>query len=175
MSLLTSCSTTLPIKVKPQYTGVDPRAQSLLDEYMWLSEQNNIHFYNKVTIGFREIKQGNIVGYCTYGGYFREIDIDTNYWNHSTNMTKLTLLFHELTHCYCGRGHDYEKDHNYPETEAARIARALQWKLEGGDRPGYFEDGCPFSFMYPVVVDDDCVRKHYAEYTKEMFDRCRPF
>lgn len=149
--------------------------RGIVDEFMWLSAQNNLEFHHSVTIGFKDINDGAVVGLCTYGGYFREIDIDRTYWNHSTNGTKIALLYHELTHCYCNRGHDYGKDLKYPESEAARIARAIQWKLEGGERPGYWDDGCPISLMYPVVVDNQCFRQHYAEYTKEIFDRCRPF
>lgn len=174
-ALTTSCCSTAQVKLAPQYVSVDPRAQKIVDEYMLLSAQNNIQFYDKVTIGFKDINRGEVVGLCTYGGFFREIDIDISYWNRSTYMTKTTLLFHELTHCYCGRGHDYGKKKNYPETEAARIVRALQWKVEGGPRPGYWEDGCPVSIMYPVVADDDCVKAHYDQYVKEMFDRCRPW
>lgn len=171
---LVSCSG-IPNKTRPEYKGVDPRAQSLTDEYLWLSTQHHVRFYNKVTIGFRDIKEGSVVGFCTFGGYFREIDIDINYWNNSDSSTRLALLFHELTHCYCGRGHDYGEDEAYPETEALRRARALKWLLEGGPRPGYWDDGCPVSLMYPIVVDNECLQAHYAEYTEEMFDRCKPW
>lgn len=171
--MASSCSCSgRKIKLVPDYKDVDPRVQKYVDEYMWLSTQNNIQFYNKVTIGFKKIKDGNVIGTCTYGGFFREIDIDIDYWNNSTKAERMALIFHELTHCYCGRGHDYGENLEYPETEMARIARALQWKMRGGPRPGYWDDGCPFSLMYPVVVDDDCTLAHYAEYTAEMFDRC---
>lgn len=171
---LAACSG-LKIKLTPEHKGVDPRVQKYVDEYMLLSMQNNIQFYNKVTIGFKKIKDGNVIGICTYGGFFREIDIDIDYWNNSTKVEQMALIFHELTHCYCGRSHDYGENLEYPETEMARIARALQWKIEGGPRPGYWDDGCPFSLMYPVVVDDNCLLAHYAEYTAEMFDRCEPW
>jgi hypothetical protein len=171
---LSSCSG-LPIKTKPDYEGVDPRTQKLVDEYLWLSTQYHIKFYNKVTIGFRNINEGKVVGFCSNGGFFREIDLDINYWNNSTNTTRTALLFHELAHCYCGRDHDYGKDLKYPETEALRRERALQWLIEGGPRPGYWDDGCPVSLMYPMVVDNECMRTHYREYTEEMFDRCKPW
>lgn len=171
---LASCSG-LPIKTKPEYQGVDPRAQHFLDEYLWLSTQHDVRFYNKVTIGFRNINDGLIVGFCTEAEFFREIDLDISYWNNSTSTTRMTLLFHELSHCYCKRDHDYGKDLKYPESDAARKARAVKWLIEGGVRPGYWDDGCPVSIMYPVVVDDECMRTHYKEYTDEMFDRCKPW
>lgn len=156
----------------PEHVGVDPRVKKLVGEFMWLSAQNNISFRRKVTVGLKDINRGNAVGLCTYGGRFREIDIDTNYWNRSSYTSKMTVLFHELTHCYCGRGHTYGKDLSYPETEIARIARAIQWKIEGGDRPGYWDDGCPSSIMYPIVLDDNCMNAHYNEYVEEMFNNC---
>jgi hypothetical protein len=171
-TLLTSCAQA-KVKLLPEYTGVDPRVQSLVDEYMWLSRQNNIIFTRKVTIGFKDIKRGTTIGLCTYSAMFREIDIDITYWNNSTKTSKMALLFHELTHCYCGRGHDYGEDKAYPETEAGRIARAIRWKIEGGERPGYYEDGCPSSFMHPTILDDDCTRAHYQDYVEEMFERCK--
>lgn len=170
-----SCCSQRRVKLTPEYTGVDPRAQHIIDEFMWLSAQNDIGFNRKVTVGFKTINNGDVVGLCTYGGLFREIDIDLSYWNHSTYTTKMTALFHELTHCYCRRGHDYGANLNYPESESARLFRALRWKVEGGERPGYWDDGCPVSIMYPVVLDDDCMHRHYNHYTKEMFDRCRPW
>lgn len=169
-----SCSG-LPIKKAPEYPGVDPRAQRYLDEYLWLSGQNHIQFDGNVSIGFRDINDGNVVGFCTYGSFFREIDIDINYWNHSSNTTRMTLLYHELTHCYCERDHDYGVDLKYPPTDAERVAQALEWQIKGGPRPGYWDDGCAVSVMYPVVLDDLCMRTHYQEYAKEMFDRCQPW
>jgi hypothetical protein len=168
----TSCSASIPVKIAPEYKGVDPRAQNIVSEYLELSRLNHIIFHNPVTVGFKNIQHGDVVGVCHYGGYFREIDVDINYWNNSTTLSHLALLYHELTHCYCTRDHDYGKEKKYPETEAARIVQAIQWKVNGGERPGHWDDGCPVSLMYPIVVDDDCMQAHYAEYTQEMFDRC---
>lgn len=173
VTLLVSSCTQIPIKVAPEHSGVDPKIQPLVDEFMWLSTQKNITFNRKVTIGFKKINRGDVIGLCTYGGLFREIDIDLTYWNNATKASRMALLYHELTHCYCSRNHDYGKDKVYPETEAARIARALLWKVEGGDRPGYYDDGCPTSIMHPTLLDDDCIHAHYDTYTQEMFDRCR--
>lgn len=170
----TACSSP-HIKIAPEYHGVDERARSLVNEYFWLSKQNNITFTHKVSVGFKVLNDGLAVGMCTFGPGWREIDIDSNYWYNSTNTTRLALVFHELTHCYCGRDHDYEEGKKYPETEAARVARALKWLIEGGERPGYWDDGCPISFMHPSVVDDECTMAHYNEYLTEMFTRCQPY
>jgi hypothetical protein len=173
--LLNSCSNGQFVKFRPEYPGVDPKVQNIVDEYMYLSKQDHLEFYNTVTIGFKKLNSNDVIGVCTYGLGFREIDLDTTYWNESTNTSHMALLFHELTHCYCGRDHDYSDGIKYPKTEAARLVQALQWKIRGGERPGYWDDGCPISVMHPVILDDICMLSHYSEYTKEMFNRCQPW
>lgn len=170
---LATCSTQ-NFRLKPEHKGVEPKLQAIVDKYMDLSKQNDIRFYNKVSIGFKKL-DSPAVGVCWTGGWFREIDIDPDYWKEITNLSKQTLLFHELTHCYCGRPHDYGKSKRYPESEEARLKQAIVWIVEGGERPGFWEDGCPVSIMYPVVIDDFCMRAHYGEYMTEMFDRCKPW
>lgn len=174
--LFLTCSCSMPkFKTHPEYVGVDPKAQKILNEYMWLSKQHQIEFNNVVTIGFKNIDEGNAVGLCNYGGYFREIDVDINYWNHSTNTTHTALLFHELTHCYCNRDHDYGKRSKYPETELGRKIIEIYRLILKVPKPGFWKDGCPMSLMHPIVVDDGCMINHYDQYVKEMFDRCDPF
>lgn len=162
-------------KFTPQYQGVDPLAQPYVDEFMSLAADKKITFKNKVTIGFKKLNQRNEVGLCTYGAGWREIDIDEAYWEYSSETDRLTLIFHELTHCYCGRNHDYAPDKPYPATEEARIVQAETWQENGGEKPGRLEDGCPSSIMYPIVVSESCVQAHYDHYIEEMFERCKPY
>lgn len=176
ISSATSCTTIVRSgKLRPEYVGVDPRVQSLVDEYKWISAQNHIEFTKNVTIGLKKINSDLTIGLCNYGGYFREIDLDIDFWNNAGPMQRLALTFHELTHCYCNRGHDYGMDQVYPENIAERIKEALEWRKDGGIRPGHWDDGCPTSLMYPVVVDTDCMKTHYSEYIKEMLNRCEPW
>lgn len=172
---VTAACSTGEVKIAPEYSGIDPKAQQIYDEFILLSAQNNIRFYNKVTIGFKPIKIEYVIGICNRGAFFREIDLDINFWLHNSPTARMAVLYHELAHCMCGRGHDYGEDLKYPETAMERLARALEWKAKGGDRPGYWDDGCPISLLYPVVVDNDCLLRHYHQYTVEMFDRCNPW
>lgn len=173
---ISSCTTTaIGSKFVPEFQGVDLRLQYLVDEFVWLSKQNNVVFRGKVSLGLKTIKDAGIAGLCHRGLGFREIDIDINYWNVNTKATRMAVVFHELAHCYCGRSHDYDNGVMYPPTEYERIHQALTWLSEGGKRPGRYEDGCPTSLMYPVVVGDDCMMSHYGEYTREMFNRCKPY
>lgn len=161
------CSCCKPhIKIRPEYKGVDPILGSLVDEYIDLANQNGIVFDNKVTIGFKDIGNGTIVGLCTFGGWFREIDIDKDYWNKTGSLSHLVLVWHELTHCYCSRIHDYGEGKIYSNKE---------WIFGTRDAPGYYSDGCPITIMYPQVLDDTCTESHYSDYIKEMFDRCIPY
>lgn len=174
--LFYSCATVFPnTKFGPEYQGVDTKAQPLVDEYMWLSKQNNLEFKHKVTIGFKKITEENVIGLCTYGHKWREIDLDLDFWLTSSLSEREALLFHELSHCYCHRDHDYGDGKNYPETEKLRIEEALEWRKHGGPKPGRYDDACPISLMYPVVVDSSCFLAHYGDYVKEMFDRCDPY
>jgi hypothetical protein len=90
-------------------------------------------------------------------------------------MDRYILLFHELTHCYCGRGHDFKKGKKYTEKRLAKVLEAAIFQITGQPQPGYYEDGCPVSVMYPSVLDDECSKRHYQEYVAEMFKRCKPW
>lgn len=164
----------IPVKEHPDYTGVDPKIAPIVDEYKSLATKHRIIFTDSVSVGFTDIKYQSVVGVCNYGDNFREIDIDRHYWEVSTEETRRTLLFHELSHCYCLRNHDYGKDSPYPE--ATRSSRAKK------DSPlyfyvseGFFVDGCPLSIMYPYVLNDACMSEHKPHYEDEMFDRCQPY
>lgn len=173
---LTSCSNPIPIKSKPAFGPEIENAEvhSMVREYFVLSTYYNIHFYNNVTIGLSDINHGNIVGLCTYGGFFREVDLDSNFWRNANKRSKLALVFHELTHCYCTRGHDYGFNKNYPEKTVSRSVEMFINKLLGKEesKEGYLADGCPASIMHPIVLDPTCFQEHYFYYIEEMFDRC---
>ena len=169
IALVASCSG-IPTKKGPEHVGVDPDAKPYVDEYLWLSAQNHITFKNKVTVGFSNINDGDTVAYCYFGSNFREIEIDIKYWNYYTNTSKLTVLLHELSHCYCHRDHDHA-GLMYPETKEGREAEAKK----PTPKPGFYDDGCPLSLMYPSVTSDACARAHYQEYTTELFEGCEPY
>ena len=159
-------------KTEPEYHGVDPTLQPIVDQYLRISSDNNVVFSNQVTLGLKNINEGGAVGICNYGKNWREIDVDKGYWERSSEVTHYALLFHELTHCYCGRDHDYGEEKMYKTVKELRKENEAGIKHAGG---GFYEDNCPTSLMYPIVVDDECMIAHYKEYVKEMFNRCEPF
>lgn len=167
-----SCSSDVHEKKEPEYHGVDPQLQPIVDEYLRLSSENNVVFTNKVTLGMKEIDEGGVVGICNYGKNWREIDVDKGYWDRLPESLQYALLFHELTHCYCGRDHDFAEGKEYKIVKELKEEDAQGIKHQGA---GFYKDNCPVSLMYPMVVEPECMNKHYKEYVKEMFDRCEPF
>ncbi len=161
-----SCST---IKLHPEYKGVDPKVQELVNEYKDLAKIQGITFKNEVTVGFKNIDDGNAVGVTTYGWGWREIALDKDFWSNSNSLKRTALLFHELTHAYCGRPHDYGKDKYYPDPE---VLRDPNYKKP---TEGYFPDECPVSLMVPILPEDDCLMIHLGDYEKEMLERCSPY
>ena len=154
-------------KIAPEYKGVDPKVEHFVKEYKELAEMNGITFKHEVTIGFKKLDQTTI-GLTSYGWGWREIDIDERWWDNATEISKDALIFHELTHAFCYRGHDFGPGIKYPEYS--------DWK---GKEPtiGHYQDGsfCPLSLMYPVVLDDFCMLTHFGDYMTEMFNRCQVY
>ena len=147
INLLASCSAP-GIKFRPAHRGVDPELQALNDEFIDLSGRNGIFYDAKVTVGFvNSISKEKAIGQCTTMMWFREVDILKGYWERASDLSKKTLLFHELGHGYCGRQHNN--------------------KLRA--------DGCPESLMNSVAVPDECVKVYYSEYIKELFESCDPY
>lgn len=182
-----SCSTInlgrkVDAKSKPEHVGVDVLVQPYVDEFMALSKQKNIAFTRQVSVGIKSLDQGNIIGLCTYRRSFREIDLDVNFLMRSSELRKKALVFHELVHCYCNRGHDFGDSDAYPKAYPKasifgffrNIETKIPWCL-AKDPPGYFEDGCATTIMHPTILPDECLEVHWAHYEKEMFDRCDPF
>lgn len=167
------------IKPAPEHTSeiTDPELIALVGEYKRLSAQYNVVFNKTVTIGFKDIDQGSVVGQCTYGRGFREIDLDKKFWDRASWKNKITVVFHEMTHCNCTRvEHDYGPEKLYPDTTLNEILDIVNYKVPFYKaEEGFFDDGCPLSIMYPYVLYEGCLDLHYAQYVKEMFDRCQPY
>ena len=166
------------VKEKPAYAGMisDPEVYSITKSYFELSTYNHITFRRYVTMGFTDIERGNVIGLCTFGRGFREIDLDKTYWKNATWPSKVALVYHELTHCYCQRDHDFDNGTMYPDGSLRYILQRWQDRLPSPLKPeGFLGDGCPKSIMHPIILDNECFEKHYDYYTTEMFARCKPF
>lgn len=153
----------------PTHHGVEDDLKVYVKDYKDLANINHITFKNIVVMGFSDIDQGDIIGLCTYGLAFHQIDIDMRYWHSATETSRMSLMYHELTHCYCNRGHDWAKGKEYPSKSEDRLRAQLS------ENQGYYNDGCPTTLMHPILVGDSCTLIHYNDYVKEMFDRCDPY
>jgi hypothetical protein len=87
------------------------------------------------------------------------------------SKSKTILIYHELTHCLCGRGHNHNLG-TYPE--AANDKSDLPDDIADKDleKSGYFSDRCPVSLMHPRVPNAVCIDKHWNHYLGEMLNKC---
>lgn len=110
------------------------------------------------------------VGVCSFTEFFgqREIVIDSAYWKTAGSTKKMALIFHEYGHCVCNLGHSWELG-VYPE-----VGSGVSCKNQYLNKNGLLDDSCPKTIMFPCVPDDDCVRKHWGEYIKDLYNRCHP-
>ena len=180
---LVSCSSLfkkIEIKLYPEYVGVDARVKPIVDEFFELSARNNIVFKNRVTVGIKKVNRKSVIGLCTRSLSWREIDIDETFLAESSSKRAKILVFHELVHCYCSRGHDFEGKkysegiEKVLENWREGIAASIPWCLEKLGH-GFLEDGCSASIMNPYIVSDECAKAHYEEYLKEMLNDCVPY
>lgn len=162
-------------KDKPEYTGIAKELKPYYDEYVFLAKKDHINFDKKITMGFRIIDSDGIIGLCHWGDNFREIDIDKGYWNMAPEELREILLFHEMTHCLCGREHDWGKGKYYHDAFLQSILGNFGRRIAKEFFDGYLLDGCPKSIMNPYIVDIDCAQRHMDFYKKEMFERCDPW
>lgn len=173
--LVNSCAHPIHIKNGPEYTGVDPRVKKFVIQYKRLAHKHKISFTKDVTIGFKKINEEYVIGTCTYSQKFREIDLDTDYWNSASDANKASLIFHELSHCYCNRDHDFDTGTKYPEDEENIALDRVKSFISGDPRPGFYDGLCPKSIMYPIIIKDLCMYVYHDEYVNEMFQRCVPY
>ncbi len=176
LSLTVACTINIHTSERliPRYSGVGPEFSILVNEYLDLGKNRGLKFKHTVTIGFTNIKNSDVIGICHYGRYFREIDIDRDYWNRASKMSQMILLYHEMSHAYCDRNHDYGDGKLYTDTDDD-FALHKDFGMTGHfnrNSDGYYGDHCPKSIMFPKILTDDCSKAHYSDYIKEMFNRC---
>lgn len=166
-----------PPRDAPEHKGIDPELQPFVDDYIDRAKAAGIEFKHSVTVGFKTINRGPVIGSCLRDDNFHEIDIDESFWEEATFRRQRALIFHELTHCLCNRNHDYAKGKDYPsdliETIIDSIVNRVPFRVR--INPGYFVDECGLTYMTPVIPSVECLIDHEKEYLREMFDRCEPY
>lgn len=166
-AILHSSSCVTDISNTDKKEDSDAEVEEIVKEYKYLAKNKNINFKNNVSIQFKRIKDESTVGITRYWiSGKRTITIDKDFWKKSTKTTRITLLFHELTHAYCYRDHSYKKDGKLKPYDDKRK-----------DKDGFYKESsnCPLSIMYPSLLSDSCVIAHYSDYVSEMFEGCEPY
>ena len=122
----------------------------------------------KTSIRFGSL-DGSAVGLCVYIPVWGHsmITVDKSVWENYGEFQKKNLIYHELGHCICGLGHSWEFG-GYAEAGSDGVFQSFSRD------DGFFEDGCPLSGMFPYVMDEDCAKKHWDDYTKDLYNRCYP-
>jgi hypothetical protein len=72
-------------------------------------------------------------------------------------------VYHELSHCACGRDHDHDGKKYGDGTEDRKDPKRAD---------EFWNDGCPKSIMFPFIIEDSCTLSHYDQYIDEMFEKC---
>lgn len=169
---LFSCATVnVDREDRKTFSKSDPTIQAYVNDF--LKKANTVLPKSKrikLTSGFVEFK-GDTVGECTtYTDHTGEIRIDRSAFDHYSEIQKRVLIFHEATHCFCGRKHT----HKYGMYKASPVDPIGETDEKTLKHLGYYSDLCPTSIMYPRVLDADCALSHWADYEKEMLEGCQP-
>jgi hypothetical protein len=175
LALFHSCEDEQHRKTKP-HKDIGPEFRELTKEYLQLSSDHGIYHNRLVPIGLVDLSfDYPTIGTCWLYEHHRDIDIDSTYWKKASPLGKKMLTFHEMSHCYCGRGHDYgpKAEFNYSSGFTAIFNKILV--INKDKAHGYYKDGCPLSIMYPTTVADACYSTHYNDYIKEMFNNCKAY
>lgn len=94
-----------------------------------------------IYVGMESNLDNNYIGECwRFEDGYKEVVIEKEWWNKATILRRRSLVFHELAHCLFGRKH-----------------------IEGK-----FKDGCPISLMSKNIESQQCLRRHWNEYKKEL-------
>lgn len=164
-------------KTSRDHIGIDPELQVYVDDYVDRAKARGFEFKHSITVGFKTINEGAVIGLCTYNKQWREVDIDVPFWESARFKSRMVLVFHELTHCLCSRGHDYGEGKEYPNSFVRKVIDNINFQIpyRAAQKPGYYEDGCALSIMTPTIEDESCIQAHEEDYMKEMLDRCNPY
>lgn len=58
-----------------------------------------------ITGVIENIPEDGVAGTCQYGRHIAHVTVDQNYWNHSSQLSREFVVFHELGHCVLDRDH----------------------------------------------------------------------
>ena len=165
--LFYSCST---LRFARKHDGIDYRVKPYIDHFVKSSNgKMTYEDLEDVSIGFVDYTEGERnAAVCWPLGYLTEIDISRRWWfDMSSSLQKMELIYHELGHCVINRVHTKSK---YGEDYVTRFENYL-FELGILKELNDLKDGCPSSIMNPIVLDERCIIKHYNYYVDEFFNK----
>ena len=155
---------------RKEFEGIHPELIPYVNDFIRLVDPHyDKNRLSSLSIGKREINDGNIVGLCKFLGTnsYVEIVIDSPFWRRADSFEKEVLMLHELGHCLCNIYHSHLEgnyDKNFNPFSTDNPAELL--------KNGYLEDKCPTSIMHPSVLLSACYRKHRDFYRQNLRVQC---
>ena len=150
-----ACCASPIIKFKGNHKNIDPKIEPYVKYIYELShgklDGTNMSMgfvlQNKLNKDYFAGEGRNILGVCTlkWGGIKHELDFSKEAWMNLSVRRKLLLVAHEIRHCYC-----YEYRH----------------------KSTLLKNGCPYSYMYPSLMGNNCIIKNYNHYINEIKRGC---
>jgi hypothetical protein len=162
------------LRISPKKRGVDPVFSPYVKNYASLinlknKDKKSINDLRikKLSINFSNL-EGTTIGRCYWLLNSEiEIEIDKNWWDNSSFLSKEFLIYHELEHCIRYRMHTNQKT---IKNNVADYIEAFLQKVGLIPRSGYFKDGCPASIMNPTDAGEWCAYNHYEDYIQDIID-----
>lgn len=102
-----SCSSELE-ETEVSFQNVDEELLPFFDSFEMEGKKRGLQIDLEsagITGVIQNISDDGVAGTCQYGSHIAHVTIDRGFWNHSNDDFKEYVVFHELGHCYLGRGH----------------------------------------------------------------------
>lgn len=96
-------------------TELLPYYNKFMDFTTQICTKDKYFYPNKIYIGFSSLK-GNVIGECSVSREAFYINIKSDYWFHSKDSVRESLMFHEMTHCVLKMDHVDDRN-NYMNPE----------------------------------------------------------
>ncbi len=104
---LTSEEELLPLG---QFPGVDPALWSYFSNFEAEAATRGLDidlYLANITGEIAEIEEEHVAGRCTFSSAApNAVTIDKTFWDRSSVLFREFVVFHELGHCFLGRGHE---------------------------------------------------------------------
>lgn len=122
---LVACAKEQPLELQKEYVGVEPALWSYFEKFEIEAAERGVSIdlaAEGITGGIERIHAHGTVGLCNHRlDQPNHVIIDVNFWASASESAKEMIVFHELGHCYLGRGH---KDQKNEDGTCASIMRS---------------------------------------------------